>query len=243
MSDSEEVICGEHGNTPVTFACRHLASGVACGFHCSTENPDDRWPDAWCDACEEQPKLGAEVIKILCTHCWEAARARNERVPTLARGQRAALTKKEQQRLFTGATEQLQRVQDAANAKWKFMEHPRWDFDAEQRTLTFSDRGEPRVIADIRLVGSYSTKSDSFQWSWAMYGRDDPMIDGISDLPAFGEVRGIERMTTKHWKCDVVDGWEMTAIAALLLGCEGVYRAPFDDLYWFMLLSGFRAPN
>jgi hypothetical protein len=33
----------------------------------------------------------------------------------------------------------------------------------------------------------------------------------------------------------------MTAIAAYVLGCEAVYRAPFDDLYSFMLLSGFRA--
>ena len=32
----------------------------------------------------------------------------------------------------------------------------------------------------------------------------------------------------------------MTAVAAYLLDCEAVYRAPFDNLYWFMLLSGFR---
>jgi hypothetical protein len=53
-------------------------------------------------------------------------------------------------------------------------------------------------------------------------------------------VRGIERLTTNYWDCDIVEGWEMTAIAAYVLGCEAVYRAPFDDLYWFMLLSGFR---
>jgi len=29
-------------------------------------------------------------------------------------------------------------------------------------------------------------------------------------------------------------------LAAYLLGCEAVYRAPFDDLYWFMLLDDFR---
>lgn len=29
-------------------------------------------------------------------------------------------------------------------------------------------------------------------------------------------------------------------VAAYLLSCEAVYRAPFDNLYWFMLLSGFR---
>jgi hypothetical protein len=32
----------------------------------------------------------------------------------------------------------------------------------------------------------------------------------------------------------------MTAVAAYLLGSEAVYRAPFDHLFWFMLLSRFR---
>lgn len=94
MSESEEVVCGKHGSTPITYACRHLASGVACGFHCDDGDPTDRWPDAWCDACEEQrsaaggwtDELTMPVIKILCTHCWESARANNERVPPLARG-------------------------------------------------------------------------------------------------------------------------------------------------------------
>jgi hypothetical protein len=242
MSKSEEVICGEHGNTPVTFACRHLVSGVACGFHCSTEDPNDRWPDAWCDACDELNEIGADLIKILCTHCWEAARARNERVPKLARGKRAALTKQERQKFIAHATQQAQRQQDATDAKWSFLKLPRWHFDDNRKTLTFSD-DERRVIADVRLVGSYSTKSNSFQWSWALQVDGEPEIDDMSQLPAFGEVRGIKRLTRKRWDCEIGEGWEMTAIAAHLLGCEGVYRAPFDHLYWFMLLGGFRAPN
>ena len=183
------------------------------------------------------------MIKILCTHCWEAARARNERVPPLARGKAVQLSPDEQTRLSTGATEQLQRKQDAADAKWQFLSLPRWNFDDGQRTLTFSDNERRRLVADVRMVGSYSTTSNSFQWSWALYDEDEPKIDGIRDLPAFGEVRGIDRLTTNKWDCDIVDGWEMTAIAGYLLGCEAVYRAPFDHLYWFMLLSGFREPD
>ena len=32
----------------------------------------------------------------------------------------------------------------------------------------------------------------------------------------------------------------MTAVAGYLLGCQGVYRADFDDRFWFMLLSNWR---
>ena len=248
MSASDEVVCGKHGQTPATFACRHLASGVACGFHCDDTDPATDWPDAWCDGCEAQriaaggwtDELTLAVIKVLCTHCWESARARNERVPALARGQTAQLSLDEQRSLIAGATEHLRAVQDEADKKWRFLTFPRWDFDADRRTVTFSGNGSRRLVADVRLVGSYATKSSSFQWSWVLYAHDEPMIDGIVDLPAFGEVRGIERLTTRYWDCEIVEAWEMTAIAAHILGCDAVYRAPFADLYWFMLLSDFR---
>lgn len=248
MSESETVVCGRHGTTPVTFACRHVGAGVACGFHVDDEDPTNRWPDAWCDACEERrladggwtDEFTMEVIKVLCTHCWEHARDRNQHVPPLARGKRARLTEEEQLRLIAGASEQLKRTQAAAEAKWRFKKLPRWDFDHEERTLTFSEQSTPRLIADVRMVGSYSTKSNSFQWSWVLYDHDEPMIEGVDELPAFGEVRGIERLTTNYWDCEIVEAWEMTGIAGYLLGCDAVYRAPFDDLYWFMLLSRFR---
>src|SRR5664279_5442867 len=101
------VVCGRHGSTPVTYACRHVASGVGCGFHFAEGN-QTRWPDAWCDGCEEQQRaaggwtdeLTIAFVKILCTHCWEAARARNERVPPLARGIASRLTDLEVERLL-----------------------------------------------------------------------------------------------------------------------------------------------
>ncbi len=65
-------------------------------------------------------------------------------------------------------------------------------------------------------------------------------VTGMSDLEGFGEVRGIERLTKSWWECDQQEGWEMTALAAYLFGCDLAYRAPFDDTYWYMLLSNAR---
>ena len=84
MSDQSELItCDLHGQTPTTFACQHIAAGVACGYHASTDNPNDQWPDAWCDLCDEAFQASgqqwtntteqAASIKALCTHCYEAA--------------------------------------------------------------------------------------------------------------------------------------------------------------------------
>src|ERR1700690_1376295 len=105
MSEKDVVVCGRHGTTPVTFTCRHLAAGVACGYHASAESASDPWPDAWCDACEERLVAAGDWttdvvaqanLKILCTHCYDESRAAN-RVPPLARGARAVLSEDEQQ--------------------------------------------------------------------------------------------------------------------------------------------------
>ena len=250
MSDSEQVECGTHGPTRSTFACRHLASGVACGFHADDGDPTDAWPDAWCDQCDElQARSGGwpedlprGLIQLLCTHCWEAARARNEVVPALARGRAAALTADEQTALIHGAVHALEVVQAAAAVRWGIGGYVRWDFDDASRMLTFSDEHGPRVIADVRMVGSYSTRSDTFQWAWVLYDAGDPLIVGVAGLPALGEVRGLEQLTLQGWPCEIDDAWAMTALAALVLGAEGAYRAPMsEDRTWFMLLSGLRA--
>jgi hypothetical protein len=98
----------------------------------------------------------------------------------------------------------------------------RWEFDADTRTLTFSENGAARVIAQVRMVGS-----GTFQWSWHTYGdRNDPIVGGLADLEGFGEVRGIERLQKAWWACEPAEGWEMTALAGYLFGCDAAYRAP-----------------
>jgi hypothetical protein len=243
--DNETVACDIHGETAPRYACRHVASGIACGWHYGDGEETD---SGWCDDCEERlvaagdwtPELIAEM-KVLCTHCFADARERNRNVPPLARGRTARLTEAEQDDLISGACDHVQALQETAKNRWRLGQLDRWDFNDEKRTLTFSD-DRPQLIADTRLVGSYSTKSESFQWSWVLYEPDDPLIRGIDGMPAFREVRGLAPLTTRYWNCEIADAWEMTSLAAYLLGSTAVYRAPFDDLYWFMLLDNFRYP-
>jgi hypothetical protein len=96
-------------------------------------------------------------------------------------------------------------------------------------------------VADIQLVGSYSTRSNTFQWAWETLGEEDSGAEMISRLRVFGEVRGLDKLTTPNWECDETTGWEMTAVAAHILGANGVYRAPMKHVYWFMLLSNWRS--
>ncbi|HLL22246.1 MAG TPA: hypothetical protein VK427_08945 [Kofleriaceae bacterium] len=253
MSDTKLVTCGEHGETPATFACCHLTLGVACGYHASADALDDPWPNAWCDLCEEAFQAqGGEWndvsekvadIKLMCTDCYDAARDRNAEPPRLARGARARLSATEAKALVHHATHEMQTIQAASQKRWGWNTMASWDFDDEASTLTFSDPARPSTIADVRLVGSYSTKTNTFQWAWHTFDDCAPEAHDIARLRIFGEVRGLSKLTTANWKCDEAAGWEMASIAGYVLGTEAVYRAPFDHQRWFMLLSNLRHTN
>lgn len=184
----------------------------------------------------------AADIQVICTHCYDAARARNTEPPPLVRGARAQLTEDEAAALIHHATHEMQALQDLSSQRLGWLEMAHWRLAGDARTLTFTDPDRPTVIADTRLVGSYSTTTSTFQWAWETV--DDPSeVRDVARLRTFGEVRGLSRLTTANWEAELVDGWEMTSIAGYLLGTEAVYRAPMDHLYWFMLLSNLRHPS
>lgn len=246
---SDQVICGKHGSTPATWACRHVTAGVACGFHADEASSDNPWPDAWCDLCEEALQEAGEWtddasrvadIKALCTHCYEVARARNCEVPALARGATAQLSNDEQAALIHHAVHAIQDRQAATSERWNLGRWARWHFDDEARTLRFYDPDGTGVVAHVRSVGSYSTRSHTFQWGWKTLDANHPDVADLIRVRTFGEVRGMSQLTTANWAGDEADAWAMTALAGYLLGCEGVYRAPMDHVFWFWLLDGPR---
>ena len=241
-----DIVCKRHGPAPAALACRHLIAGVACGVHVG--GGDER-PDAWCDRCDEQRADAGEWTRELveqgemalaCAYCYDLAIARNRDVPEHARGARAVLTVDEHRALFDHATARLASIQEAARAAWRFDTYERWDFDRDARTLSFTDPDRPALVTAVRLVGTYTTAPASFHWAWGDHGDDDLLVAGVAGLRVFGEVRGITALTTRDWPCRLRDAWELSAVAGYLLGCDGIYRAEFDDRFWFLLLERWR---
>jgi len=89
MSDRDKrVHCNSHGSAVATFVCQHVHKGKDLGF-CLATDPDDPWPDAWCNACDEALeangwKWNDEIEKkmhvvAICNKCYERVRNRNSR--------------------------------------------------------------------------------------------------------------------------------------------------------------------
>jgi Family of unknown function (DUF6882) len=122
-------------------------------------------------------------------------------------------------------------------AKTSFLDYARWDFDADDASMTFTDASRPPLRFAVTLVGSLSERTHTWMWSWANEHVDRRLVRDAWRLRHFAEVRGTPALAEGCYEADEVNAWEMTSVAAHLLGAPAVYRAPMGDLKWFMLLD------
>ncbi|MBO6935407.1 MAG: hypothetical protein JJ863_10550 [Deltaproteobacteria bacterium] len=249
MSDSTLTVeCAAHGSCIATFVCTHLSVGVGCGFN-HPDDPDDPYPDSWCDACDalymregdwtEAATAFADVT-LLCSGCWVAARSRN--APNeWTEGLSAPTTESEREGLVERCCAEAQRRNDHSDAATSFLAFPRWDFDASAKTLTFSGPDD-ELVADVEVIGSFTERSNTWLWGWANHTLDPYLVGQVARLETFGFVRGWEALTTSEQRpSSLEEAWHFAALATVLTEGEALYRAPMEDhLHTFLLIRRFR---
>ena len=112
---------------------------------------------------------------------------------------------------------------------------PRYEYDLYRGEIWWSEVGAPKVRGRVTVVGSISTKSDTWLWSWANVHFADATLGDIEKVRDFGVAEGISKLNEQKWGADEVDGWEMTAIAARLLEAQGAYLSPDESGLLFLL--------
>lgn len=248
MSDRTKTVeCDKHGKGAATFICRHLAFGVRCGYHCSTDDPDDPWPDAWCSGCDEvlEREGGAwndaseefAGVSLACSGCYEDHKARNETLSGPLRD-RGELPEDVWAAFLHDAVHATQRRQDEAIARWHFTSHAKWRRDGS--LFRFLDPELPDLVCEAVVVGSWSKNTETWLWSWANDHLSPEDRGDIGRLHYFGHARNVEELREPHWPAEEAAGWEMAAIASEFLGADAVYRAPMDHLGLFLLLRNIR---
>lgn len=125
--------------------------------------------------------------------------------------------------------EYLEAKQAASQKDFQIGTYERFDWDQEKMQLIWSDAGVPKVIAKIQFVGSISTKSNTWLWSWANPTVSTTLSETMTSVGDYGHTNGFIKLTDEKWAADEVDGWQMTAIAAYLLNAHGAYRSSKDD--------------
>ena len=123
------------------------------------------------------------------------------------------------------------------NKKWheqyRILEWPRWDFDADAKILTFSQKGEPKVRARVAVVGT--VQGNEWQWVWSNHNFSVEERNLIHPVREFGVAKGWSQLSESLVKENDSDGWELTSIALHLLDGQWTYRFPTDLGYCYLI--------
>ncbi|HEY9217845.1 MAG TPA: hypothetical protein VIO94_07350 [Phenylobacterium sp.] len=116
----------------------------------------------------------------------------------------------------------------------------RFDYDLDTLTLSFSDRGVTKVIADIQVVGT--TGPEDWLWAWANTDLPEGCRRDVEQVKAFGEEHGIAELTFELLGADDLNslGWSLAAVAARICDAQGAYRAPSLNGALFLIFRNIR---
>lgn len=139
-----------------------------------------------------------------------------------------------------GAVHELIRLNDLCEQKFQISSWPRWEYDFDRATLTFSQGGVPKVLASIQVVGTTSISGGTWLWGWANESLPSRVTNELANVRAFGKAEKIAELTEAELSDDEHLGWGMTAIAAKLLGAKGGYRCPGENGFVYLVYSSIQ---
>ena len=138
------------------------------------------------------------------------------------------------------AVHELMRLNELCEKEFQISSWPRWDYDFERGTLTFSQEGIPKVLASIQVIGTTSVSGGTWMWGWANEGLPPNVTKAVAKVRAFGEAQRIPELTEAELPDDEYFGWGMTAVAAKLLEAKGAYRCPSENGFVYVVYSSIR---
>jgi hypothetical protein len=135
------------------------------------------------------------------------------------------------------AVHELMRLNELCEKEFHVSSWPRWDYNLERGTLTFSENGVPKVLASIQVIGTTSASDGTWMWGWANENLPTNVTKAVARVREFGQAGNIAELSEAKLPDDEYLGWAMTAVAAKLLGARGAYRCPTEDGFIYVAYS------
>jgi uncharacterized protein DUF6882 len=125
----------------------------------------------------------------------------------------------------------LMRLTEECKQRFRIGYWKQCDYDLDAGTLIFSEADSPRIVAQIQVVGT--TSSRTWLWGWANEDFPKAVTERLREVRQFGEDQALSQLTEPQLVGDEYLGWELTAITAQILGASGAYCCPGEhgDLY------------
>jgi len=135
---------------------------------------------------------------------------------------------------LTHAFEQFTQAHDQWMLTHRVNDWENWNYDSDAGLLIFSTNAK-KIYFRYVPVGTYSSKTNTWLWSWNNLHSVHPQKKLTHAVRAFGERHGYPRLSEGHFT-DEESGWDYTAIAYDRLGGIGGYRVRNEHLLSYMLV-------
>ncbi|MFZ6743658.1 DUF6882 domain-containing protein [Undibacterium sp. JH2W] len=141
------------------------------------------------------------------------------------------------EKIVIASASYAQTTQQSLEDNYKILSYERWDVDQKTGELIFSDKGQPKLLARFQFVGSFSERNKTWLWSWGNGSITPALYKRMEVMKSLGEKHQFQKLIDRSWTGELTDAWEMAAVANYLLKAKGIYRAPFDGGYVFMVIT------
>jgi hypothetical protein len=123
--------------------------------------------------------------------------------------------------------EELKILQDKFFGDYNIESYENWFYNQATGLLTFST-GNNELNFKYIDIGSFSEKSNTWNWSWDNEGTLDNVKIGAQVIKEFGIKNNYTKLTKGYFESSETEAWEFAAIGAKLCHGIGVYRAVND---------------
>jgi hypothetical protein len=133
--------------------------------------------------------------------------------------------------------EDISSLQDEFMKLYDIDNYEEWFYDHGIGAFHFkSDNGKNLYFKYVD-VGSFSTKANTWKWSWDNKSTPLHVSQSLEKVKAFGQANNFEDLTNGLFNGDDYTGWAMTAVSAKLLNAIGAYRVPQEHLFIYFIFT------
>lgn len=134
--------------------------------------------------------------------------------------------------------EQLKAIQDKFYKEYSINDYTKWFYNQSTGLMTFSSE-EREVNFRYFSVGSFSTKTNTWKWSWDNSSTMDNVKEQIESVKEFGIKYNYPKLAGGYFESNEVEAWEFAAIALKVAGGIGVYRPVDENLQLYFVVTEF----
>jgi hypothetical protein len=109
--------------------------------------------------------------------------------------------------------------------------------DQDAGLLEFERKDGSILRGTAQVVGSWNPESEVFSWAWGHPSVQPRMRRAAERARWFGERHGLPEYTNLKGPATESEAWRYAAVTMVLNGAEGVYRAPSEGPFVFLVFS------